>query len=196
MNKKRLVLHHDVRSTDFLKPFYAHLSSKTVVHHFVEVDVRALIHSHERVIMLSHGYLGSMFNMVDDSHASLLRQKKDNIYIWCNADQFVKKHGLSGLTTGMFISETKEAMCSGIPADAYLLSTVTYSNDLFARLVAQKSHAPLQELHTRLLKHYQPRSCQIIQFNRERIQLIKPAASDSRNSIRPKATNSLLECNS
>lgn len=77
MNKKRLVLHHDVRSTDFLKPIYAQLSSKTVVHHSVDVDVRALIHSHERVIMLCHGYSGSLFYMVDNSHASLLRQKKD-----------------------------------------------------------------------------------------------------------------------
>jgi hypothetical protein len=52
MNKKRLVLHHDDRSTDFLKPIYAHLSSKTVVHHSVDVDVRAMIRSHKRVIML------------------------------------------------------------------------------------------------------------------------------------------------
>jgi hypothetical protein len=176
MNKKHLVLHHDDRSTDFLKPIYAHLSSKTVVHYSVDVDVRALIRSHERVIMLGHGYPGGLFYMIDESHAGLLRQKKDNIYIWCHADQYVKKHGLSGMTTGMFISETSEALCYGIGVKVCARGAVERSNDLFARLVAEKITADLPALHEHVMEGYQIQACPIIEYNRERLQLIEATA--------------------
>jgi hypothetical protein len=173
MEKKHLILHHNDRSTDFLKPIYAHLSSKTVVHHSVDVDVRALIHSHERVIMLGHGYPGGLFYMIDDSHAALLRQKKDNIYIWCHADQYVKRHGLSGMTTGMFISETSEALCCGIAMKQCGRGLVERSNDLFARLVAEKITAELPDLHEHVMEGYRVPACPIIQYNRERLLLIQ-----------------------
>ena len=94
----------------------------------------------------------------------------------------MKHHGLTGLTTGMFISETGEAMYSGIPARTYSQSTVTYSNELFARLVAEKIHAPLPELHAHLLDRYQPKGCPIIRYNRERLELIESAAASAKRS--------------
>ena len=83
---------------------------------------------------------------------------------------------------GMFISETGEAMYSGIPARTYSQSTVTYSNELFARLVAEKIHAPLPELHAHLLDRYQPKGCPIIRYNRERLELIESAAASAKRS--------------
>jgi hypothetical protein len=180
MNLKTLVLHHDDRSTDFLKPIYADLPAVTVVTDSSDQNVSQLIREHDRVIMLGHDYPGGLFFMVNDSHASLLRQKRDNLYIWCHADQYVKHHGLTGLTTGMFISETGEATYSGIPSRTYSQSTVCYSNELLARLVAEKIHAPLPELHAHLLDHYQPKGCPIIEYNRKRIQLIEPAAASAK----------------
>jgi hypothetical protein len=177
MKKKHLVLHHSDPSTDFLKQVYAKIPSKTVVHYSVDVDVRALIRSHERVIMLGHGYPGGLFFMINDSHAALLRQKKDNIYIWCHADQYVKKHGLSGMTTGMFISETSEALCCGIGVKQCARGAVERSNELFARLVAEKITADLHVLHEHVIKGYQIQACPIIQYNRERLQLIEATAT-------------------
>lgn len=179
MNLKTLVLHHDDRSTDFLTPIYAGLPPATVVTNSRHQNMGELISQHDRVIMLGHGYPGGLFFMVDGSHAALLRQKRDNLYIWCHADAYVKHHGLTGLTTGMFISETAEAKFSGIPANTYAQSTVTHSNDLFARLVAEKIHSPLPELHAHLLDQYQPNGCPIIEYNRKRIQLIEPAAASA-----------------
>lgn len=182
MNLKTLVLHHDDRSTDFLKPIYAGLPSATVVTDSSDQNVSQFIREHDRVIMLGHGYPAGLFFMVNDSHASLLRQKRDNLYIWCHADQYVKHHGLTGLTTSMFISETGEAMYSGIPDKTYSQSTVTCSNELFARLVAEKIHVPLRELHAYLLDRYQPKGCPTIEYNRERLELIESAAASAKRS--------------
>jgi hypothetical protein len=182
MNLKTLVLHHDDMSTDFLKAIYVNLPSATVVTDSSGKNVSQLIRQHDRVIMLGHGYPGGLFFMVNDSHAALLRQKRDNLYIWCHADAYVKRHGLAGLTTGMFISETGEARYSGIPANTYSQSTVQHSNDLFARLVAEKIHAPLPELHACLLDHYKPNGCPIIEYNRERLELIKPVVTSAKRS--------------
>ena len=48
--------------------------------------------------------------IIDDSMALTLKSKRDNFYIWCNADQFVQRHRLTGLNSGMFISEDMEAI--------------------------------------------------------------------------------------
>jgi hypothetical protein len=36
------------------------------------------------------------------------------VFIWCNADQFMKRHQLRGFYSGMFISEVQEALMYGI----------------------------------------------------------------------------------
>lgn len=82
----------------------------------------------------------------------------------------------------MFTSKTGEAMYSGIPAKTYSQSTVTRSNELFARLVAEKIHVPLRELHAYLLDRYQPKGCPIIEYNRERLELIESAAASAKRS--------------
>ena len=160
--RKTLVIHPDDRSTDFLRPIYAGIENKTVVTGGInKAELRELIKSHDRVMMMGHGYPGGLFSVgqfnqslgviVDDSMVDLLKEKEDNVFIWCNADQFVNKHNLKGLYSGMFISEVGEATYCGLPGTeqeevdisnnyfAYLLGELVVNNDLSAAYSALKT---------------------------------------------------------
>ena len=141
---KTLVIHPDDRSTDFLRPIYSNLPDTTVVtENMSQPALRAAIKEHDQIIMLGHGSPSGLFNVssighsfftINGSHAELLRDKK-NIFIWCNADQFVKHHNLPGLFTGMFISEVEEAnYCRVLTEQAH----VDTSNNLFAELLGKQ----------------------------------------------------------
>jgi hypothetical protein len=65
----------------------------------------------------------------------LLSQKKDNVYIWCNADQFVKRHELGGFYSGMFISEVGEASYCGLPGTSQ--DIVDESNFSFCHILSE-----------------------------------------------------------
>lgn len=79
-----------------------------------------LIESHDRVLMLGHGSPWGLLStgqfpdaglfIIDESMVLPLQNKTNSVFIWCNADQFVQRHGLSGLNSGMFISEVLEAL--------------------------------------------------------------------------------------
>jgi hypothetical protein len=76
-----------------------------------------------------NGNLGSGGYTIDFSMVDVLRGKR-NIFIWCNADQFVKRHRLKGLYSGMFVSEVGESIICGVASDQV---TVDTSNNLFAQ---------------------------------------------------------------
>lgn len=160
--RKTLVIHPNDRSTDFLRPIYAGIENKTVVIGGInKAELRELIKSHDRVMMMGHGYPGGLFSVgqfyqslgviVDDSMVDLLKEKEDNVFIWCNSDQFVNKHNLKGLYSGMFISEVGEATYCGLPGTeqeevdisnnyfAYLLGELVVNNDLSAAYSALKT---------------------------------------------------------
>jgi len=138
---KTLIIHPDDRSTDFLRPIYSGLEDATVL--TKAVSRRRLekeIRSHDQILMLGHGTPYGLMNVsrigeglyaVGEKQVPLLRDKHC-IFIWCNADQFVERHQLKGLYTGMFISEVKEASYCGVPADQ---ETVDASNSRFADLL-------------------------------------------------------------
>ena len=159
--RKTLVIHPDDRSTDFLRPIYAGIENKTVITGGVDKQqLTDLIKFHDRVMMMGHGSPGGLFSLgkikgsiyaISDNDVELLEQKTDNVYIWCNADQFVNKHNLKGLYSGMFISEVGEATYCGLPGTeqeevdisnnyfAYLLGELVVNNDLSAAYSALKT---------------------------------------------------------
>ena len=141
---KTLVIHPKDPTTDFLKPIYQALPDTTVVEGGVFKDeIIDLILQHDRVIMLGHGTPSGLlavgrfpgnpppWNIIDYTMVSYLR-RTENIFIWCNADQFVKHHNLKGLYSGMFISEVEEAEYCGVKADQIQVDT---SNYLFSYLL-------------------------------------------------------------
>lgn len=147
---KTLVIHPDDRSTDFLRPIYQNIKGATVLTKDVPLDqLEEDIRSHDQILMMGHGSPGGLFNYsrigegsytVGEAQVPLLEGKRC-IFIWCNADQFVKRYQLKGLYTGMFISEVGEANYCKVPADQ---DTVDSSNLRFAGLLsAQLTEAPV-----------------------------------------------------
>ena len=173
---KRLVIHPNDPSTDFLKPIYQSLTDATILTGGKTKDeVRELIEQHDQVIMLGHGSPSGLFScgqfgmegmIIDRSMVAALGNKKNNIYIWCNADQFVNLYYLKGFYTGMFISEYSEAAYCNVPS---FIDEVEQSNALFADVVGQSvlMEAKNIQANTKLLYYIQ--HSEINKYNNDRL---------------------------
>ena len=169
---KTLIIHPDDRSTDFLKPIYENVTDATVVTGgLTKSEVNQLIEQHDRIYMMGHGSPSGLFAVgkflsnstvyghtygagfvIDHATVELLRNK-ECIFIWCNADQFVKKHNLKGLYSGMFISEVGEAHYCGLPNTPQ--SIVDMSNDSFARWMGENANMTLTEIFHNTMDNYE-----------------------------------------
>lgn len=177
-----LVIHPKDNSTDFLRPIYAQIpiKQKTIITGGIsKSELRELIQVHERVIMLGHGtpwgllavgkFPKSGSYIIDDTMAAILSEKESNIYIWCNADQFVIKNHLSGFFSEMFISELSEAICYN-----YLdmcENTIDESNNKFSEVVSKYINQPLDSLFRNVIQEYKQlaKTNPIAQFNVEQL---------------------------
>ena len=179
---KSLVIHPKDQSTDFLSAIYANLTDKTVVRDGItKTELRVLIEIHDQIIILGHGFQYGLVNpgrfpgaglfIVDDSMAPVLRKKSSGIYIWCHADHYVRTHGLSGICSGMFISQPDEAALFGY--ENIDNDLIEQSNNGFASIMAQWINEPLNLLYDRLLLEYckLARTNPIAKFNLERLSL-------------------------
>jgi hypothetical protein len=162
---KTLIIHPDDRSTDFLKPIYENVTDATVVTGGIsKSEVNELIEQHDRIYMMGHGSPSGLFSLakfqtldysgfiINNKNVELLRNK-ECIFIWCNADQFVTKHNLKGLYSGMFISEVGEAHYCGLPNTPQ--STVDVSNDSFARWMGENANMALNEIYHNTMDNYE-----------------------------------------
>ena len=176
---RNLIVHITDPSTEFLCPIYQNLRSKTVLREPVTVrEMNTLITSHDRVVMLGHGSPAGLFSMgfctgyiIGDENAEALAEKTNSLFIWCHASDFVRTHGLAGVTSGMFISEVEEGLMCGIPERYCTQAAIDYSNNLFARLVGERIHLPQEDMLNHVLEGYQS-DCPIIRFNSERLLLV------------------------
>jgi hypothetical protein len=145
--KRILIIHPDDRSTDFLKPIYEKLSNITVITGGVSYNsIKTLIKEHDQVMAMGHGSPNGLFSIgkfpgaygyiIDFTMVNSLKEKNDNVYIWCNADQFVDKHKLNGIYSGMFISEVGEANYCGLPGIEQ--NEVDESNNTFAEALGKQ----------------------------------------------------------
>lgn len=134
---KTLVIHPSDRSTDFLKVIYSEKDWTIINDRPTKKDLKTLIKSHDRIVMLGHGTEDGLIG-----HGSLVSINSDWVYllreklcvaIWCNADIFVRKYGLKGFYTGMIISELDEAYYCGIYNSND--NEINESNILFAESV-------------------------------------------------------------
>jgi len=179
---KTLIIHPKDPTTTFLSRIYARLKDKTVIRGGInKSDFQKLIESHDRVIMLGHGSpygllsRGQFFEaglyVIDESMITSLKNKSNSIFIWCYADQFVQRHGLSGLCTGMFISELGEAdnwELKDIDQDL-----IDQSNERFAKVISKYITEPLDVIYSKLLYQYEliAKINPIVQFNLKRLFL-------------------------
>jgi len=117
---KTLIIHPYDPSTKFLTGIYATLTNKTVITGGItKAKLRKHIDDHDQVFMMGHGSPMGLLSVnqfpdcdsyiIDYSMVESLKNKNNNVFIWCNADQFVHQHSLQGFFSGMFISEADEA---------------------------------------------------------------------------------------
>jgi hypothetical protein len=195
MQDKILVVHPDDRSTDFLRTIYSNLPNYTLVTGGVtQTELRDMIKSHSRVMMMGHGtpvglmavgaflpdpstpkiysrvlddfYYPSPSHIIDASMVDALNEKDNNIFIWCNADQFVNKHQLKGFYTGMFISEYSEARFCGVEA---IKGEVEFNNNLFAKLVCEVVDKNAADIYQYIKTHFSIPRSQVIKYNWDRM---------------------------
>ena len=125
MNTKTLIVHPKDNTTTFLNGVYANIADKTVVQSGVtKKELIELMKNHDRIMMMGHGspeglfavgqFIDKPLYIIDHEMASILEQKRDNIFIWCYASSFMKSTQLAGFGTGMFISEVIEAYSCGL----------------------------------------------------------------------------------
>lgn len=148
---KTLVIHPEDASTDFLKPIYEQLFDFTLITKNVsQSEIIDLIVSHEQILMLGHGSSEGLFGIqfgrdfvINKDVVKVLKQKKSCYFIWCHADEFVIKHNLKGLYSGMFISELIEAMYYGFESLDFddLDKMINESNIHFSRILGQQISA-------------------------------------------------------
>ncbi len=182
MKKLRtLVIHPDDRSTDFLRAVYQNIENKTVITeglHSFEIDAQII--AHDRVIMLGHGTPSGLLSVgkfpnsayvIDNISAELLADKQDNIYIWCHASDYVKKHNLKGFSSGMFISEVSEATYCGIPNQTQ--ENVDIQCEYFCNLVGAVVDKPSKKIFEFVSNEYGELAnyCKMSKYNHDRLYL-------------------------
>ncbi len=179
---RNLIIHPEDPTTTFLSTIYANLKNKTVIKGGItKSELRELIDSHDRVLMLGHGSTFGLLNpgqfpdtssyIIDDSMVLPLKNKSNSIYIWCFASKFVHQHELSGLCTGMFISEVREA-------NSYCFENIDedlidMSNRRFSWIISNYVNQPIEILYQKLMYEYEllARTNPIARFNLERFYL-------------------------
>ena len=181
---KTLVIHPKDRTTDFLKPIYENIPNATILTEGLKSDVIKLIKEHDRIMMMGHGSPWGLFGVgrfredsyypsyvIDNETVHALIPKKQNVFIWCNADKFVNRHALKGFYSGMFISEVGEAMYCGLPDT--LQSVVDESNNQFATIVGNLIDKPLYEAYNDIRQQYKvlAEGNPVAQYNYERLYL-------------------------
>ncbi len=184
-NQNILVIHPSDSTTDFLSFIYKDINATVICQPISKSRLKKLIKEADRVIMLGHGteygmgYVekGSITKVIDSTFVYLLREKEDNIYIWCHADEFVKKYGLSGFSTGMFISEVAEAEYFNVRATE---NEVKESNERFARVVRIHVHKKGEDLKN-ILKNEYVLDSDVARYNHERLYNFRKDETDNNN---------------
>jgi len=179
---RTLVIHPKDLTTEFLAPIYSNLKTKTVIKGGItKSELQKLIDVHDRIIMLGHGGPFGLMNpgqfpdaglfIVDGSMIVSLLHRSSCIYIWCHADKFLTGYGLSGLCSGMFISEVGEAEMYGF--EDIGKCQIDHSNQEFSSILSKYINEPLNVLYNSLMAEYEDvaRVNPIAQFNFDRIFL-------------------------
>ena len=161
--KKTLIIHPEDRSTDFLKPFYGKIENKTIITGGVsKTDIIYEIINHDRIMMMGHGCSEGLFSVgqfggfqfsliIDNDMSELLKTKSDSVFIWCNADHYVRNNNLKGFFSGMFVSEVDEAYMFQLPAEKKLIDE---SNNRFSEILSNHIDKPSDIIYREVEKEY------------------------------------------
>ncbi len=140
------------------------------------VDVQNAIRGDSTIMMLGHGNQYGLFSkpykngkyerfLITGRHVQFLREKTC-IGIWCYANLFAEKYGLSGLFSGMIISEMQEAIDLNIQTTQEEISREI--TKFACRLRDCMNRYELQEIPVRMLELDDVKS-ELTQFNYSRL---------------------------
>jgi hypothetical protein len=125
----------------------------------------------DRLVFMGHGLPSGLIGFdklyIDCRYVSLFRGR-DIFCVWCNADLFMEKHNLTGVCTGMIISEMEEAADCGVNVTE---DELLESNTLFAealRVMVLQDEYDLSEFRS-IYKG----SSDVIKFNSDRVYIRK-----------------------
>jgi hypothetical protein len=160
---KTLIVHPQDSSTSFLDIVYSPVENKTVITGGItKKELYEQIEQHDRIMMMGHGSPFGLFSVgrfknsggyiIDHSVVPLLKSKKDNVFIWCNADRFVNEYRLKGFYSGMFISEVGEAIYCGLPGTPQ--DVVDESNYGFCNIIAKHINEDTNTIYENVKKEY------------------------------------------
>lgn len=165
---KTLVIHPKDTSTDFLAEIYAGKDWTIITEDISRNALEKAIKAHDRIIMMGHGDGNGLFGfgkyVINSSNVYSLREKSC-VMIWCYANDFVNKHMLKGLYTGMIISEYEEAMYCCVRATS---EQIKESNELFAKSIAAAIDQP--NGISLILEKYDSFDNPVIHFNKHNIK--------------------------
>ena len=180
MKAKNVVIHPEDKSTNFLRPIYKGATSKRVFRKDSSLDeIIEKMKTSERVMMMGHGCPSGLFNVgkffgtngliISRNDVELLKDKTENIYIWCNADKFVIPHDLHGFYSGMFVSEVGEGHYCGVKGVTQKI--VDESNHAFSKIVGKYIQLPVAELYKKVVKEYGElaKTNPVAKYNHERL---------------------------
>ena len=123
------VVHPKDKTTAVLKGLYEGMDYCLVDQSMTNQEVRHVLNhanAFELMMLLGHGSDRGLYSRTDDNqeefdrilvgkhHRYYLTKQHRLIGIWCHANLFAEEHHLSGLFTGMFISEMSEAYEYGV----------------------------------------------------------------------------------
>lgn len=162
-NMKTLIVHPKDDSTSFLDIVYKPIENKTLITGGVtKNELIKLIMEHDRIMMMGHGSPGGLFSVgqfknsggyiIDRTIVPYLKNKQNNVYIWCNADRFVEEYNLKGFYSGMFISEVGEANYCGLPGTKQ--DVVDESNYGFCNIISKYINENKDVIYENVKKEY------------------------------------------
>lgn len=171
---RTLVVHQDDRSTDFLKAIYAGKGYPVISGGMRAAQLEKELENYDTVFCLGHGSPHGLFSLsggyiIDDSLGPILAKKVNNLFIWCYASDYARRHRLSGIVSGMFISEVGEAEYMGIHGATQ--EEVDASNSSFSRVIRGYLDGRLDAVSIK--QCYSSTSCRITQYNNDRLVVMQ-----------------------
>lgn len=166
-----LVIHLEDPSTDFLKGIYAGKGYDVINGRVDPAALLVEVRNHDRIFMLGHGGPHGLFGAgfsLGGVFGRELAEKEDGLYIWCHAVEYAHEYKLSGLVSGMFISEVGEAAHEGIQATQ---EQIDASNNAFVRAVRRFLDTGSSPHEVRAC--YNDPVCKVTQYNNERLYVMR-----------------------
>lgn len=167
-----LVIHMEDASTDFLTAIYDGKGYDLINGYIEQKDLLVEIRNHDRIFMLGHGGPSGLFGpgyiIQNELFGRELAKKNDGLYVWCHAVEYAHKYKLTGLVSGMFISEVGEAAYEGIKATQ---AQIDASNNGFSRAVRRYLDTGSSPHEVRSC--YNDATCQVTQYNNERLYVMQ-----------------------